>query len=116
MVLCRDSLPTLCSSALRCYQRFHPLLGILPGLQTHACNPVRVMHEDDSCGSDVSLRPSNVIRLVTNCLAWSSVDLKACRRASSLPVSNSARPRRKPPRTPRPLPHPLRCQTSPCEP
>jgi hypothetical protein len=47
MVLCRDALPTLCSSALRCFQRFHPLLGILPGLQTHACNSVRVMHEGE---------------------------------------------------------------------
>jgi hypothetical protein len=26
---------------------FHPLLGILPSLQTYACNPVRVMHEGE---------------------------------------------------------------------
>jgi hypothetical protein len=26
---------------------FHPLLGILPGLQTHACNPVRVILEGE---------------------------------------------------------------------
>jgi hypothetical protein len=26
---------------------FHPLLGILPGLQIHACHSVRVMHEGE---------------------------------------------------------------------